>query len=465
MDAIRKKARESLQDVEFTGRLGDVQVIDVHHSDDQRLVSRSRTISAKNLVHHRSYYGSDETKPGYLTRAWSREKLFDRIKTSNASFAGSCLFVYISLSHGLALDIDRDLFLEIYDAMGLDPLMLRFLGQWDPGSCQPSSTHSGDSVYINYMRMRGHCMMWNYDSVNRRVRGIIMPKSFNPNVHSIFRPDFKFLNTLVANIKAHGTLIAEPHGFTFICCLSIIERVSAALADAYAAIALVEQGTGHSTWNENRPMTIDDMTRSSKDIGRAKHVLIITKRHVDCVKAAYAMVTAKTFGPESPAIEPFRFMRHDLEALDLELESLKERAENQMDVLKNLLAREEARASIKLADASLKIAEAAKGDSGAMKTVAVMTMLFLPATFFAALFSMPLLQWGSLNVVHDQFWIYWWYACYQQALHESNADDGVAYFPLSIPRSPVLDLVMDITTSPLAITRVADLCRCSSLPF
>ena len=75
----------------------------------------------------------------------------------------------------------------------------------------------------------------------------------------------------------------------------------------------------------------------------------------------------------------------------------------------NLIAREEARASIKLADSTLKIAAAAKSDSGAMKTVAVMTMLFLPATFFAALFSMPLLQWGEAKVVQDQFWVYWWY--------------------------------------------------------
>jgi Mg2+ and Co2+ transporter CorA len=55
----------------------------------------------------------------------------------------------------------------------------------------------------------------------------------------------------------------------------------------------------------------------------------------------------------------------------------------------------------------LKIAEAAKVDSGAMKTVAVMTMLFLPATFFAALFSMPLLQWSEAQVIQDRFWVYW----------------------------------------------------------
>lgn len=35
-----------------------------------------------------------------------------------------------------------------------------------------------------------------------------------------------------------------------------------------------------------------------------------------------------------------------------------------------------------------------------------MTMLFLPATFFAALFAMPLFQWDTSPVIRDRFWIY-----------------------------------------------------------
>jgi Mg2+ and Co2+ transporter CorA len=65
----------------------------------------------------------------------------------------------------------------------------------------------------------------------------------------------------------------------------------------------------------------------------------------------------------------------------------------------NLIAREDTQAS-------LQIAEAAKSDSGAMKTIAIMTMLFLPATFFAALFSMPLLKWDSSLVIQKKFWVY-----------------------------------------------------------
>lgn len=42
-----------------------------------------------------------------------------------------------------------------------------------------------------------------------------------------------------------------------------------------------------------------------------------------------------------------------------------------------------------------------------MKTIAIMTMLFLPATFFAALFAVPSLQWDQAEVVQKKFWVYW----------------------------------------------------------
>ncbi len=42
-----------------------------------------------------------------------------------------------------------------------------------------------------------------------------------------------------------------------------------------------------------------------------------------------------------------------------------------------------------------------------MKTIAVVTMAFLPATFYAALFAIPSLQRDQPGVIGDKFWIYW----------------------------------------------------------
>jgi hypothetical protein len=55
----------------------------------------------------------------------------------------------------------------------------------------------------------------------------------------------------------------------------------------------------------------------------------------------------------------------------------------------------------------MSLAEATRHDSFSMKTIAVMTMVFLPGTFFAALFAVPSLQWDQPTVIQDNFWVYW----------------------------------------------------------
>lgn len=48
-------------------------------------------------------------------------------------------------------------------------------------------------------------------------------------------------------------------------------------------------------------------------------------------------------------------------------------------------------------------------DGASMKTIAVITMAFLPATFVATFFAMPMLSWNETQgrIVSRQFWIYW----------------------------------------------------------
>ncbi|KAI1779752.1 hypothetical protein F4818DRAFT_152102 [Hypoxylon cercidicola] len=71
------------------------------------------------------------------------------------------------------------------------------------------------------------------------------------------------------------------------------------------------------------------------------------------------------------------------------------------------LMRQDTDASMELARLSVELTKAAKADSSSMKVIAVMTMIFLPGTFFAALFAIPSLSWDNQDVVGDKFWIYW----------------------------------------------------------
>ncbi|KAI1370130.1 hypothetical protein F4677DRAFT_384350 [Hypoxylon crocopeplum] len=79
---------------------------------------------------------------------------------------------------------------------------------------------------------------------------------------------------------------------------------------------------------------------------------------------------------------------------------LNEQAKAQSSVIATLIRREDARVGNEIAGAT-------KKDSSDMKVIAIMTMAFLPATFFAALFDIPTLAWDQLNVITHNFWVYW----------------------------------------------------------
>jgi len=61
---------------------------------------------------------------------------------------------------------------------------------------------------------------------------------------------------------------------------------------------------------------------------------------------------------------------------------------------------------MELAKDSKSLALAARYDSSSMKIIAILTIFFLPATFFAALFALPLLNWDESPVIHKRFWVY-----------------------------------------------------------
>jgi Mg2+ and Co2+ transporter CorA len=89
---------------------------------------------------------------------------------------------------------------------------------------------------------------------------------------------------------------------------------------------------------------------------------------------------------------------------DLSLESKRlAKQSNELSLESQRLAEQ----SNNLASDSQRLATKTMEDSSAMKTIAVMTMLFLPGTFFAALFALPQLQWTESKVIQKSFWIYW----------------------------------------------------------
>ncbi|KAL8846478.1 MAG: hypothetical protein Q9221_008444 [Calogaya cf. arnoldii] len=86
------------------------------------------------------------------------------------------------------------------------------------------------------------------------------------------------------------------------------------------------------------------------------------------------------------------------------------RVDLQMRLLYNLMQQKDSISSQSIALDSKKLAEASTRDSSSMKAVAVLTMVFLPSTAVATIFSMgPFWSFepGSIFSVSAEFWLYW----------------------------------------------------------
>ena len=72
--------------------------------------------------------------------------------------------------------------------------------------------------------------------------------------------------------------------------------------------------------------------------------------------------------------------------------------------------RTDQRRNMEIADSSYTISVESKRDNLSMMTIAAITMVFLPGTFVASFFAMPVLDWEPVkghHVVNSRFWIYW----------------------------------------------------------
>ncbi|KAF9691615.1 hypothetical protein EKO04_010517 [Ascochyta lentis] len=100
-----------------------------------------------------------------------------------------------------------------------------------------------------------------------------------------------------------------------------------------------------------------------------------------------------------------KFQVQMLQNLLLRSQSNKERLKNEIALAYNMIAQRDSSVMTGLG-------EAAKRDSRAMRTIAVVTMAFLPPTFLSAIFSMSFFNYtpepsGVGWSVSDKFWVYW----------------------------------------------------------
>ncbi|KZT54850.1 hypothetical protein CALCODRAFT_372556 [Calocera cornea HHB12733] len=104
-----------------------------------------------------------------------------------------------------------------------------------------------------------------------------------------------------------------------------------------------------------------------------------------------------------------RFMQGRNEALINQVRQLQRKTQIQLAVVNTFISQRDNKLNLSVAADSRALAVSAKTDSTAMKSIAVLTMFFLPSTFLASLFAMPVFNWSAgpeESVIDSRAWIY-----------------------------------------------------------
>ncbi|KAK5189286.1 hypothetical protein LTR47_011833 [Exophiala xenobiotica] len=160
-----------------------------------------------------------------------------------------------------------------------------------------------------------------------------------------------------------------------------------------AAIQTAEQSTGF--WEEmSSTIAASQYEQLNKQLHSCRIWLSMLQRRAnfqqelgqflhDCVDLVGQLRAERGMGPEptwrrSTALQGVKYQMTTSRRLQTELELLHERIQVQVDVMRGFIAQRDAQANISLATT-------AQQDSGAVRTIAVVTLFFLPATLISAI--------------------------------------------------------------------------------
>lgn len=166
---------------------------------------------------------------------------------------------------------------------------------------------------------------------------------------------------------------------------------------------------------QEKPKGVPDPDyRKLHDIGRhAIHVsetLDVAVQTIESIQRHHTnLAMSKTYDEDRTVTQDVRaqleFFRGFISNLRHRSTSNEKRLKNEIQLAFNTVAQYNAGTSVE-------IGRAAQIDSSAMKTIAFVTLIFLPPTFISSVFSMSFFQCGGNNGwgMSNKFWIYWVFA-------------------------------------------------------
>ncbi|KAJ2973093.1 hypothetical protein NUW58_g9028 [Xylaria curta] len=332
--------------------------------------------------------------------------------SSNNDVTASLTLVSMGRDRDENILMRKDVFMSIFRQFGIDSRFLQHVKtnryglhyDWEGTRV---SYYIGTALYI---------LVWSFDRTTRKTRAILLSRDFISTQE---------LGSLRRLLQLEVDRLHSPFLLAWVSLVHLSNWMDSSTYYLLTSIRQLEELTGYGPYGRktsNNDIPIDSLTQASKNIGYVQVNLANQLRHVTIGTAISSHISSRAAKLTDYAVEPYTMKcQQELDEFSSTIPSLQrslndssayvyylqERVRSQNTVVYALMTHEDARINISLAKASKELAEAAKKDSSSMKTIAIMTMLFLPGTYFAALWAVPSLQWGQPNVIQPDFWWYW----------------------------------------------------------
>lgn len=405
MDILRAEAEQLLQDLPSESTDNQYEIVHIKSSctDYANTTCEDRTLSGVELRTFIEYSPSDS----------------DIISTK---------IVRMHYHSGLGIKSLSSIFRHVWHSFHLDPYMIYMFHRNVPGFSQLSTASTGNPLLNFYINSQSHWLFWTYDTSTLSTNAILLSR-ISPGGRAAYP-------LIHAQLTRYCALAGHPLFLALATALEKIDYVDIFLREQRKRIGHTERCTGFSHFQINKPRPhvadaeaelaqLSNLSRlaSSVLVGLADMV-----QHLQSSTTSVDAILSSSLIEGTPRVDVMvrreAEMKNIASVLRPQLKQrfgyvgyIKERAGNQLTVVTflqafwrklakfliqifNLLARRDAQASID-------IAKAAMHDNTSMKTIAIMTMGFLPATFFAALFAVPSLHWDQPTVIGSRFWVYW----------------------------------------------------------
>ncbi|KAI1744818.1 hypothetical protein F4680DRAFT_403366 [Xylaria scruposa] len=374
-----------------------------------------------------------------------KAKLETGSEETEAAAASLLLVSMWTSSNGNASEgvgISKTVFLALIDALKIDqcvlqPIVNNVFGLLEfnesvSGSPQERSTCS--TYFLADSRIE---LLWSFDFATSETRAILINRRGPPDPENQ-KQSCRALADFLAALRQQRNHIFSPYNLLYISLVHMTTWEAKSRAVKWVRVRAFEQETGYGRYgdgaltgpgpknNDNGVATLEDLTVAAKHIETLRASLASDERHMDIIDSLLDMLEGQsprwqqrsdgTVAKQRLALcnrdaavffAGLRPLRQRNAASQSALKYMAERARSQSHVIFALRGQEESRINREIAETSRDLAEAAKRDAASMKTIAVMTMAFLPGTFFAALFSVPSLRWDQEVVVTEHFWVYW----------------------------------------------------------